>query len=80
MSINAGGLYLYEKMSVTVWSSVEKPDIEAEIPKNTPFVVLGLVIPKGFTTEVLKILTIDGLIGYASYFPNLLKEVDKPYS
>ena len=75
MSINAGGLYLYEKMSVTIWSSKEKPDIEAEIPKNTPFVVLGLVTPKGFTGEVLEVLTVDGLIGYVGYVPTSLKEV-----
>ena len=77
MNIKIGSLYSYN-MNAMVWpleNAETSTDMDPEITKNTPFAVLGLVIPKGFTGEVLKVLTIDGLLGYVGYVPLSLKEV-----
>lgn len=46
-----------------------------QINRLTPFVVLDLTIPKGFTGEVLKVLTSDGIVGYIGFTNNFLEKV-----
>jgi len=73
--IKIGGLYCYTNMDCSLWPEYSTPEVLPNIPKSTPFVVLGLIVPKDFSGEVLKVLTANGEMGYIGYVPLHLKEV-----
>lgn len=77
--LELGKFYQYP-FSSTLYPLVEEKGEWKAIKANVPFVLLDVMIPEGFTGEVLKVLTKDGTIGFIGFSKDFIKKtklVDK---